>query len=295
MAEGYLGLRQLGARPRARDGVRGGGLPQHLRVLGRRHGHLHDQRVPLHPGLRVLPGRHPPPAPARPRRARPGGRGRRPDGPGPRRDHLCRPGRPGRRGGRGVRRRPSPPSGGRVPGTAVEVLISDVKGDRGVAPHHPRCPARRAQPQHRDGGPAAACGPAVRRIRPEPDGAGPFGRGPGSRPSRASSSAWASGRTRCSPPWPTCGPSGSTSSPWASTCARAPATSRSPAGGRRRSSTACAGPGMALGFAHVQASPLTRSSYHAREAADASTGSASAPTRAAPSGPVPVPVTMSVR
>jgi lipoyl synthase len=44
--------------------------------------------------------------------------------------------------------------------------------------------------------------------------------------------------------------------------------------------------GMALGFAHVQASPLTRSSYHAREAADASTGS---------SAPVPVPVTMSAR
>jgi lipoyl synthase len=45
--------------------------------------------------------------------------------------------------------------------------------------------------------------------------------------------------------------------------------------------------GMALGFAHVQASPLTRSSYHAREAADASSGGASAP--------APVPVTMSVR
>ena len=28
--------------------------------------------------------------------------------------------------------------------------------------------------------------------------------------------------------------------------------------------------GMAMGFAHVQASPLTRSSYHAREAAEAS-------------------------
>ena len=40
--------------------------------------------------------------------------------------------------------------------------------------------------------------------------------------------------------------------------------------------------GMALGFAHVEASPLTRSSYHAREAADASTGS---------SAPAPVPVT----
>ena len=57
------------------------------------------------------------------------------------------------------------------------------------------------------------------------------------------------------------------------------------------------GAGMALGFAHVQASPLTRSSYHAREAADASTGSTSAPTPAAAPvpAPVPVPVTMSVR
>jgi lipoic acid synthetase len=44
--------------------------------------------------------------------------------------------------------------------------------------------------------------------------------------------------------------------------------------------------GMALGFAHVQASPLTRSSYHAREAADASTGS---------SAPAPVPVSMTAR
>jgi len=44
--------------------------------------------------------------------------------------------------------------------------------------------------------------------------------------------------------------------------------------------------GMALGFAHVQASPLTRSSYRARAAADASNHS---------SAPVPVPVTMSAR
>jgi len=42
--------------------------------------------------------------------------------------------------------------------------------------------------------------------------------------------------------------------------------------------------GSAMGFAHVQASPLTRSSYHARQAADASGGS---------SAPVPVPVSMS--
>ena len=32
--------------------------------------------------------------------------------------------------------------------------------------------------------------------------------------------------------------------------------------------------GMALGFAHVQASPMTRSSYHAREAAEASSPAA---------------------
>ena len=63
------------ARPRSRHGVRGGRLPEHLRVLGRRHRHLHDQRRALHPGLRLLPGGHPPPAPARPRRAGPGGRG----------------------------------------------------------------------------------------------------------------------------------------------------------------------------------------------------------------------------
>ncbi len=32
--------------------------------------------------------------------------------------------------------------------------------------------------------------------------------------------------------------------------------------------------GMAMGFAHVEASPLTRSSYHARQAADAAVGTA---------------------
>jgi len=45
--------------------------------------------------------------------------------------------------------------------------------------------------------------------------------------------------------------------------------------------------GMALGFSHVQSSPLTRSSYHAREAADASSGRLPEP--------VSVPIAMSVR
>ena len=40
--------------------------------------------------------------------------------------------------------------------------------------------------------------------------------------------------------------------------------------------------GMAMGFAHVQASPLTRSSYHARQAAEAS-GASTAPGAGFPS------------
>ena len=52
-------------RPRSGHRVRGGRLPQHLRVLVGRDRHLHDQRFALHPGLRVLPGRHPPPPASR--------------------------------------------------------------------------------------------------------------------------------------------------------------------------------------------------------------------------------------
>ena len=61
----------------------------------------------------------------------------------------------------------------RTPRTTIEVLISDCKGDDGVAAHHLRGPSRRAEPQHRDGGPAAAGRPAVCRVRPQPGGAGP--------------------------------------------------------------------------------------------------------------------------
>ena len=65
-------LKRDHARARPRHRVRGGRLPEHLRVLGRRHRHVHDQRRALHPGLRLLPGRHPPPRAARRRRARTG-------------------------------------------------------------------------------------------------------------------------------------------------------------------------------------------------------------------------------
>ena len=69
------------------------------------------------------------PLPPDPGEARTGGRGGGPPGPGPRRGHHRRPRRPGRRRRRPRSPPPSTPSAGAVPGTAVEVLISDCKGD----------------------------------------------------------------------------------------------------------------------------------------------------------------------
>ena len=43
--------------------------------------------------------------------------------------------------------------------------------------------------------------------------------------------------------------------------------------------------GMAMGFSHVQASPLTRSSYHAREAAEATAGGVTTATVPGPGSP----------
>ncbi len=77
MGPSYQGLREPDARPQARHRLRGGGLPEHLRVLGQRHGHVHGQRRALHARLRLLPGRHAPPAAPRPDRARPRRRGGR--------------------------------------------------------------------------------------------------------------------------------------------------------------------------------------------------------------------------
>ena len=160
------------------------------------------------------------PLPARPRRAGTGGRGGGRHGPGPRRHHLRGPRRPGRRRGRRPSPRPSPPSGSGRPGTAVEVLISDCKGDPQSLADHLRRPARRAQPQHRDGGPAAAGGASVGLVRPQPGRAGPGRRPPGSPPSRGSSSAWASTGRGAGHPGRPAGGRAWTSSPSASTCVR---------------------------------------------------------------------------
>ena len=70
-------------------------------------------------------------------------------------------------------------------------------------------------------------------------------------------------------PSPTSPASGSTSSPSASTCA--PTTNHLPVARwvRPEEFTALKQAGEALGLGHVEASPLTRSSYHAKQAAGA--------------------------
>ena len=128
----------------------------------------------------------------------------------------------------------------RTPGDDVEVLIPDCKGDAGGARRDLRGASRRAEPQPRDRGPAAARGAPVGGVRAV------------ARAARARKGGRArdevghhpghgrDGSTRCTARWSTCAASASTSSRSASTCARRRRTSRSCAGGRPRSSTSSA-------------------------------------------------------
>ena len=56
----------------------------------------------------------------------------------------------------------------RRPGTRVETLVSDARGSAAALDAAVRGPPGRVQPQHRDGGPAAAGGAPVGRLRPQP-------------------------------------------------------------------------------------------------------------------------------
>ena len=146
----------------ARHGVRGGRLPEHLRVLGRRHGHVHDQRRAVHPGLRLLPRRHAPAAAARPRRAGACRRGGRDAWASRTPSSRASPATTSPTAARPASRRRSPPSARRDPATRVEVLIPDCKGDPAALDDDLRRPPRRAEPQPRDGRPPPA-GRAARR------------------------------------------------------------------------------------------------------------------------------------
>ena len=234
------------------------------------------------------------PAAARRRRARAGGRGGRAHGPAPRGGH---------------RRWPATTSPTAAPAAfaaTIRAIRRRTPGHRGRGadprlqgrPRRPRRdlrrPPRRAEPQHRDRGPPAAGGAPVGRLRPQPGRAGP---GQGGRPHhqvgphRRHGRDRRRGRRRAGRPRAA---SASTSSRSASTCARPPTTCRSPAGGAGRRSTGWRRSGEALGIGHVEAVPLTRSSYHARQAAAAaatrrSTAEEGANERAAPIASSAVP------
>ena len=249
-------------------GLRGGGVPQRRRVLGARHGHVHDPRRRLHTALRVLqrPDRNPDlerPAGAAPRR-QPGEE----DGPAPRRDHLGRSRRPAGLRRRRVRRRDplDPPTGGRLQGGGAHAGLPRP-GDA-AREGDPRAP-RRLQPQRRDRAPALPEGaprlglPPLRPRAADGEGDGRLRRrdqvGPDGRPRRELRGDARDLRpaARARGPDPHGGP--------------VPAADREPSSGR-----ALLAPGRVRGarargprdgLRRVASGPLVRSSYHADEAA----------------------------
>ena len=260
----YLELKKLDARPRPPHGVRGSRLPEHLRVLGRPHRHVHDPRRSLHARVRLLPGRH--------------AQAARVDADEPRRvAEAVAHARPRARVITCVARDDLPDGGASVFAATVDAIRADepatprraadlrLQGRRRVARDDLRGAARRAEPQPRDR--RAACS-ARRARRPgtrarssvlarakdaglvDEVGAHPrHGRDRRRGARRARRPARGRRRHRHDRPVP---------------AAVARSTCRSCGGGRPRSSTRSASYAEALGFAHVEAGPLVRSSYHAR-------------------------------
>ena len=162
-------------------------------------------------GFCLVDTRHP--LAARPRRARARGRGRRAAGPGPRRGHRRGPRRPPRRRRGRLRRhhRRHPPADARPrPSRCSSPTARATPASLGA---DLRRPARRPQPQPRDGGPPAAGRAPVGRLRPQPGRPGPgqgrraHGDQVGPHPRAWARRADEVRRAR----WPTSGPSASTS------------------------------------------------------------------------------------
>ena len=156
--------------------LRGSGLPQHLRVLGRPRGDVPDRRRPVHQALRLLPDRHRQARAARHRRAAPGRRVGGGDGAALRHRHRRGPRRPARR--RRLAVRPDlprdPRRGARLRGGAADPRLQ--RGRR-AARGGVRRPPRGARAQHRDR--AADLPPDQARfpLRAVPRGAQPGPRG----------------------------------------------------------------------------------------------------------------------
>ena len=159
---GYHDTRRLMRGQGPAHGLRGGGLPEHRRVLGAEARDGDDPGRHLHPRLRLLQRQDRDAAGGRPARAGAPGRGRGHHGPGPRRDHLGRPRRPAGRRCLPVRAlhrgdpRGEPGHHDRDPDPRLPAQAGCGRGDR-------RGPARRLQPQSRDR--AAALPHRAARVR----------------------------------------------------------------------------------------------------------------------------------
>ena len=165
----------------------------------------------------------------------------------------------------------------RCPETAVEVLIPDCKGDAAVARHDLRGAARRPQPQPRDRRAPATRRSAVGRLRAQPRRARPS-QGPardqvGHHPRDGGDGDEVKGALA---DLRAVGVDIVTLGQYLR-----PSAAHLPVARwwRPRSSTSSAMLARGIGFDHVESSPLTRSSYHARAAAAAALGCTRRPHR----------------
>ena len=145
-AEG--GDRRRGAAHR----LRGGQLPQRRRVLGARHGDLHDPRRRLHPPLRLLQREDGGAELERPAGAAAGRQPGEADGAAPRRRHLGRPRRPARLRRRRLRRHDplDPHAGARLQGRGAYAGLprpgdAAGQGDRTSGPTSSTTTSRRCR------------------------------------------------------------------------------------------------------------------------------------------------------
>ena len=139
-------------------GLPGGGLPEHRRVLGARHRHLHDPRRHLHAPLRLLQRQDRQADPQRSARAAARGAVGEADGPAARGDHERGPRRPARPRRARLRRRDplDPAHGARLQGRGAHARLPR-RGDAARA--RDRRAAGRLQPQRRDRAAAVSAGP----------------------------------------------------------------------------------------------------------------------------------------
>ena len=143
----------------------GGGLPQHLRVLGGPRGDVPHRRLAVHPAVRLLPDRHRQARGLRHGRASSGGRERRADAPALRHRHRRRARRPARRR-RVAARRDGAPHPRREPEHRRRDPRHRLQRRPGPARRGVRLAPRGLRPQRRDRAPHLQADPARVPLRP---------------------------------------------------------------------------------------------------------------------------------